>query len=174
MVEGMGYGSMIREQGKLKNIDLGSRSKIIDFGTFKAHTICIPWGDISTAYRSTGIPNIEVYSAVPKKMIRIARACRWLGWLLRWRWFKNLLLARIDRRPPGPSKEKLETGRCYVWGRVRDANGNSAEARLETPSGYKLTGQMSVTIAARILSGESRAGYFTPAEYFGSELMVPR
>ena len=25
----------------------------------------IPWGDVSTAYHSTGIPNIRVYSATP-------------------------------------------------------------------------------------------------------------
>ncbi|MFM8743632.1 MAG: saccharopine dehydrogenase family protein, partial [Cytophagales bacterium] len=62
MTEGLGYGGLIRQNGKLVYSALGSKVMEIDFGSFKSKTLCIPWGDISTAWRSTGIPNIEVYT----------------------------------------------------------------------------------------------------------------
>ena len=73
----------------------------------------------------------------------------------------------IDARPAGPDEERLQAGRSYVWGRVRDEYGNVAEARLETMSGYLLTAKASVLIAAKVLSSPVQPGYSTPAGYFG-------
>ena len=40
---------------------------MVDFGGgYVRPAVSIPWGDIATAWRSTGIPNIEVYMAVPR------------------------------------------------------------------------------------------------------------
>ena len=172
MIEGMGYGGMIRRNGKLTPIKLGDKVMEIDFGSYKTKALCIPWGDISTAWRSTGIPNIEVYSGIPEKMIRAAKLSRWLNWLLRKRWMKNYLQKKIDKRSPGPTQEKRESGRSYLWGKVWDAQGRTVEARLETPSGYKLTAKTAVLIAEKILSAEVRPGYFTPAQYFGEDLIL--
>ncbi len=172
MIEGMGYGGMIRQNGVLTPINLGDKVMKIDFGPFKIKALCIPWGDISTAWRSTGIPNIEVYSGVPGKMIRAAKLSRWFNWLLRKRWMKNYLLKKIDKRSTGPTQEKRESGRSYLWGKVWDAHGQVAEARLETLSGYQLTAKAAVLIAEKILSHEVRPGYFTPAQYFGEDLIL--
>ena len=172
MIEGMGYGGMIRQNGKLTPIMLGDNVMEIDFGPLKTKALCIPWGDISTAWQSTGIPNIEVYYGLPGKVIRAAKLSRWFNWLLRTRWLKNYLLKKIDKRSPGPTQERRESGRSYLWGKVWDAQGRSVEARLETPSGYKLTAKTAVLIAEKILSGEVRPGYFTPAQYFGEDLIL--
>jgi len=172
MVEGMGYGGMIRQNGKLTPIKLGDKIMEVDFGPFKTKALCIPWGDISTAWRSTGIQNIEVYSAVPEKMIDVAKLSRSFNWLLRKRWIKDYLLRKIDKRSAGPTREKRESGRSYLWGKVWDAQGQVVEARLETLSGYKLTAITAVLIAENILSDEVRPGYFTPAQYFGEDLIL--
>ena len=105
-------------------------------------------------------------------MIRIAKLSRWLNWLLRKRWMKDYLLKKIDKRSPGPTQEKRESGRSYLWGKVWDAQGQLAEARLETLSGYKLTAKTAVLIAEKILPIEVRPGYFTPAQYFGEDLIL--
>mgnify|MGYP000849641037 CR=1 FL=1 len=172
MTEGLGEGGLIRKDGKLTRIELGDLVKEVDFGSFKSMTLCIPWGDISTAWRSTGIPNIEVYTGATAKMISNAKRSRYLNWLLRQRWVKNIMLKQIDKKPAGPSDEKLETGRSFLWGKATDASGRSTEARLETPSGYALTAMTAVLIAEKILNGNFKAGYQTPAMAYGANLIL--
>lgn len=171
MVEGLGHGSMIRKNGNLAPIALGEKVMDVDFGGFRRTAMCIPWGDIATAWRSTRIPNIEVYAAVPPAMIRMAKVGRRFNWLLRKRWLKNYLRRKVDARPAGPDEERLTTGKSYLWGRASDANGTVVEARLQTISGYLLTAKASVLIASRLLSSEIRPGYYTPAQYFGEGLI---
>lgn len=172
MTEGLGYGGMIRENGELVSLQLGDKVKDVDFGEFKMKTLCIPWGDISTAWRSTGIPNIEVYTGATAGMIKNAKRSRYLNWLLRMKWVKTLMLKQVDKKPGGPSEEKLLTGKSYLWGKVWNENGEQAEARLETVSGYLLTAKTSVLIAEKILNGNFKTGYQTPAMAYGEDLIM--
>lgn len=82
------------------------------------------------------------------------------------------MLKQIDKKPAGPSNEKLETGRSFLWGKAWDASGKTAEARLETPSGYALTALTAVLVAEKILSGNFKAGYQTPAMAYGPNLIL--
>ncbi len=172
MTEGLGHGGLIRQNGKLIPIALGSKSMEIDFGAFKTKTLCIPWGDISTAWRSTGIPNIEVYTGATDKMIRNAKMSNYIGWLLRMRWLKEYILKKIDNQPAGPSDEKREGGRSFLWGKVSDESGKECISLLETVSGYSLTAKTSVLIAEKILKGDLKTGYQTPAMAYGAELIL--
>lgn len=171
MVEGLGYGGMIRENGKLTPIALGDKVMEVNFGEFKKQAMCIPWGDIATAWRSTGIPNIEVYTGVPDTTIRAAKISRWFNWLLRKPWVKAFLRKKVDARQAGPNDQKLYMGKSYLWGSVSDIQGNVAEARLKTLSGYLLTAKTAALIADKIISTPVRPGYFTPAQYFGEGLI---
>ncbi len=172
MTEGLGDGALIRQNGQLTPIAMGSISMEIDFGAFKTKTLCIPWGDISTAWRSTGIPNIEVYTGATDKMISNAKMSNYIGWLLRMRWVKNYMLKKIDRQPSGPSDEKREGGRSFLWGKVSDSSGKACVSLLETVSGYSLTAKTSVLIAEKILKGDLKTGYQTPAMAYGPELIM--
>jgi len=172
MTEGLGNGSLIRKDGKLASINLGEKVLEVDFGTFKAAALNIPWGDISTAWRSTGIPNIEVYTGATDSMIRNAKISKYFNWLLRQRWVKNYMLKKIDKKPAGPSEERRNTGRSFLWGKVWDANGKECITRLETVSGYTLTAKTAVLIAEKILSGNFKPGYQTPAMAYGADLIM--
>ncbi len=172
MTEGFGYGSLIRKDGKLTPINLGDKVLEIDFGPFKTKTINIPWGDISTAWRTTGIPNIEVYTGATDKMIRSARMTKYINWFLRQRWVKQFMLRKIDQRPAGPSEEKRNSGLSFLWGKVWDANGKECVSQLETLSGYTLTAKTAVLIAQKILNGNFKTGYQTPAMMYGEDLIM--
>jgi short subunit dehydrogenase-like uncharacterized protein len=172
MVEGLGHGSVVRRDGQLTSVPLGEKTVQVDFGAFAMEALNIPWGDVSTAWRTTGIPNIEVFMGASEKQINLAKKSKYVNWLVRQRWIKDLLLRQIDRRSPGPSTEKRESGRSYLWGKVWDESGKTCTARLETVSGYKLTALTSTSIAARILSGEFKPGYQTPAAMFGPDLIL--
>lgn len=172
MTEGLGEGGKIRKEGKLTTINLGDKVMEIDFGAFKTKTLCIPWGDIATAWRSTGIPNIEVYTGATDQMIKNAKMSKYLNWLFKQRWVKNYLQKKIDRKPAGPSEEKRMSGKSYLWGKVWDDAGNTRISTLETVSGYTLTARSSVLIAEKILKGNFKTGYQTPSQAYGRDLIL--
>ena len=172
MIEGMGYGGMIRKDGKLTRIKSGEKVMKINFGAVKSKVVSIPWGDISTAYFSTGIPNIEVYTGVPENLIKQLKRSNYINWLLRKSWVKKILKKKIEKKKAGPSAEHLNTGRSYLWGKVWNHESKSAKARLETLNGYALTAQASVLIAEKILGGDFKNGYQTPASAYGSKMIL--
>lgn len=172
MIEGLGYGSFVRSNGKLKEIPIAEKVQTIDFGDFKSKAVCIPWGDIATAYRTTGIPTIEVYLGVPPKTLRTLKVARYLGWLLKQSWIKEFLRKKVNQRPAGPSEQRRTKSKSYLWGKVSDDQGNFRISTLQTLNGYSLTSVASVAIAQKILNGNFTAGYFTPAGHYGENLIL--
>ena len=172
MTEKLGSGSLIRRNGTLTVIPIGEKYMDVDFGSYKTKALNIPWGDISTAWRSTRIPNIEVYAGATDKMITNAKRSKYLNWLLRMRWVKNIMLKQIDKQAPGPSEENRETGRSFLWGKVWDGAGNQFTSTQEGPSGYALTAKTAVLIAEKILAGNFKPGYQTPAMMYGENLIL--
>lgn len=165
-------GSAIRENGKVKAVPAASVSKSINFnGTIK-NAVGIAWGDIFTAYHSTGIPNIEVFTAMPEKTMKAMRRASKLGWLIKTRWFQKLAGSMIRKKIDGPSEEKREQLHCHLWGKVSDDQGNAVEAQMTTPESYKLTAITAIMCVDRILKKEVPPGYHTPAGAFGSQLIL--
>ena len=70
MVEGLPEGGRIRENGRIVKVPSAHKVETIPFTRVSSATaVTIPWGDVATAYYSTGIPNIEVFVGVPEKQI---------------------------------------------------------------------------------------------------------
>ena len=65
------------------------RTRKVDFGRGPRTVVSIPWGDVSTAYHSTGIPNIEVYTTATWPLLLAMKASRLFG-LLDGRWGNKL------------------------------------------------------------------------------------
>jgi short subunit dehydrogenase-like uncharacterized protein len=173
MVEHRARGGLVRRDGKLVKVPTAWRTRLIDYGDGKPRTaITIPWGDVATAYRTTGIPNIEVYAAVPKATRYAAVAARYVGPLLATSLVKKLLKQRIDARPAGPDHAELTQGASYVWGRVEDDNGKVAEARVRGPNGYTLTAHSALLILRRVLAADFSAGFQTPARQYGANFIL--
>jgi len=172
VAENLGRGAAVREQGRLKAIPLGSRRRVVDFGPLRCETTAIAWGDLSTAYRSTGIADIEVYMGMPKSQLRGLGLVRALGPILASRPMQALIRGRIDARITGPDAAERSASRAHLWGEVVAADGRSAQARLHTPDGYDLTADAAVTLAARVVAGEGGRGFRTPAQAFGPDFVL--
>jgi short subunit dehydrogenase-like uncharacterized protein len=173
MLEHRTRGGVIRRDGQLRRVPTAWRTREIDFGDGKLRTaITIPWGDIATAYHTTGIPNIEVYAAVPKATRYAALAARYLGPVLASSFVKERLQRRIDARPAGPDEAQLQAGASFVWGRVEDDAGNFAEARLRGPNGYLLTAHTALHILKRVRQGDATPGFQTPARQYGADFIL--
>ena len=171
MIESVPDGLIIRENGKLTSVPLGSRSMEIDFGPFQQLCAGLSWGDISTAWFSTGIPNISVFVGTS---VRQLNSMKWMGrlsFLFRIGWIKKFLLSRIDKRPPGPGEKKRKTARTYLYGKV-SLNNQSAELRLETNEVYSFTAMSVALICSHILSGQVSKGFQTPSSAYGEDFVL--
>jgi len=172
MIEGLGMGGAVRKDGKIIPKPLGHKGMWVDFGSKKLFVMSIPWGDVSTAYHTTGIPNIETYTAVPQKVFKALKIQGLFNWILRTEMVKNLARKKINAGPAGPTPEKRKNAFSYVWGRAEDDNGNSVTGKMITPDGYTLTAHSSLLIAKKILNNQLKPGFQTPAGLYGADLVL--
>lgn len=172
MVENLGRGGLVRENGALKEIPAGSRTRKIDFGRGEVLATAIPWGDVSTAYHSTGIPNIEVYSVFPSGMRGIMGMSRWIGGLLQTKLAQSFFRSQVRKQPAGPSDAERERGLSLLWGEASDPNGRRAVSRIKGPEGYTLTALTSLLVVGKVLEGQHPAGFQTPSKAFGKDLIM--
>ena len=171
MIENLGEPQMVRRNGKYEGQLMGSSTLDVDYGAFKQLSMGISWGDISTAFTSTGIPNIEVFSGTKPEQVAKVKKMGKLSFLLKSRIVKNFLMGRLDKKPDGPRDEKRVKAEMFLWGKVSDGS-SSVEARLRTPNGYTLTALASVHIALKILEGKFKPGYHTPSSAYGENLIL--
>jgi short subunit dehydrogenase-like uncharacterized protein len=172
MIENLGEGSAARIDGKIQKVALGHLSKKIDFGEVKHYAMTIPWGDVSTAYSSTKIPNIVVYTGVPKSSIRMMKFQGLLNPILRTNFIKKMAQVWIDKNLYGPSEEQNKKGKSLLWGEVSNKQNEKVTARLQCKEGYLLTALTSVLICKKVLQKDFKAGYQTPARAYGPNLIL--
>jgi len=133
----------------------------------------VGWGDVSTAYYSTGIPNIETYFAFPELAISFLRSMRLVGPLMYNRLAKNFLKACINLfLPPGPSEDGRKRRFAILIGEATSQNGGRALSKLITPEGYTCTALTTVEIMKRILNGEYKIGFQTPSLVYGKDFIM--
>lgn len=171
MVENLGEPGKERRNGKIVDVGMGKHHRWIQFPEKKTYVASIPWGDVSTAYYSTNIPNIITYMGMPPSQARWMRWGNWFGWLMRTSFVRNLAKKKVNAAPAGPSDEQRSKAKSLIWGRVKNAQGTIKEAQLTTPEGYTLTAKSSLIIARKVLSGNAPIGFQTPAKAYGADLI---
>jgi short subunit dehydrogenase-like uncharacterized protein len=170
-VEGMALGGKIRRNGRIVTVPMGFRTRKIDFGRGAREAMVFPWGDVSTAFTTTGIPNIEVFLPAPKGLLWAARAGNLFGPLLALGPVQRALKQRAGA-VVGPSEEARAATPCFVWGEARNAAGVVSTARITTANGYDVTVHGSMTVVEFLLGRTgAEGGSFTPALLCGAELI---
>lgn len=172
VVEGLGRPGIVRRDGVLVEVPHGSAERVIDFGGRARRAVRISWGDVYTAYHTTGIPNVEVYTTMPGRAGRVLALLRLAGPLFRTAAVQRLLRAGVRRLPPGPTDAERARSRTVVWGEARDAAGRAVRARLHGPDGYTLTAHTALGAAEAVLAGGVGAGFRTPAAAFGADWVL--
>jgi len=162
----------IRRDGKIVSVPNVWDSKLVDFGRGPSRLVTMGWGDVSTAYHSTGIPNVTVYMSFPKAMIQMMKFTRVAGPLLYTRaardfikWLIGIFFAK------GPSRRQNETGFSLMIAEVSDGT-KTVRAKLRTPEAYYLTALTSVETMKRILSDDYKAGFQTPSKAYGADFIL--
>ena len=172
MIESLPAAGAVRRDGRIVPVPIAHEVRQIEFGCGLRWAMTIPWGDVSTAYHTTGIPNIRVFSGAPPKAIRRLRQLSRLLPFAAWKPVKRLLQRAVDLKVTGPSAEARDHGRVHLWGEVRNAAGGTVTATLETPEAYHLTAVTAVTCLERVLAGGIEPGSWTPARAFGSRFIL--
>ena len=170
-IEGIASGGRIRQNGKIKQVPLAYKQRTIDFGNGDKNAVTIPWGDVSTAYYSTEIPNIEVYIPISPKGAKNMRKMNWFRWLVNFSFVQNKMKEQVEKKSKGPNQDQREKLKTYLWGEVKNSAGETITARMETCNGYQLTYLAALTVNRFILNNPVEAGAQTPSKLVNNRLV---
>ncbi|SFX80422.1 saccharopine dehydrogenase family protein [Azotobacter vinelandii] len=142
----VGAGLLARVDGELVATP-DARPADFDFGDGPVACAPLSFGDLVTAWRSTGIPNIAMFVHVSGDAFPEGD---------------------LPQLPDGPSAAERDAHGARAVAEVTGADGSRARALIETVNGYSYTPLSAVEAAHRVLDGEQRLGFETPAHLFGA------
>jgi len=146
----IGAGLLSRVNGAL-TIKSDANTDFFDFGAGKVACVPFSFGDLITAWHSTGIPNIEMYVHVSGDAFPSGN---------------------VECLPDGPSPEERVANNARAVVEVTGADGDIHRAVIETANGYSYTPLAAVAAARQVLSGLSQPGFQTPATVFGAQFAL--
>jgi short subunit dehydrogenase-like uncharacterized protein len=165
-LESIGAPVRVRRDGRIEATWPPPR-RAFDYGEGPRPSIAVGWGDVATAYYSTGVPDITVYFEAMPQIEQMARMGAFTRWLLSKKPMQALLKAAVNRMPEGPTDVERAASRAVLIGEAVNAKGQRAISRLTTPEGYTLTTYTALEIVRRVLAGEAKPGFQTPSKVFG-------
>ena len=171
VVEGLSQGGAARIDGRIESVPPAWKVRDIDLGGGASTAVTIPWGDVSTAYYTTGIPNVETYATVPSYAATMMRKTGPLTSLLGISPIQRALKGIVDATVSGPTADERAKSTTRIWGEV-EGDGKRVAARLRTPETYEFTARTATEIARRVCEGDVDPGFQTPASAFGPEFVL--
>jgi short subunit dehydrogenase-like uncharacterized protein len=166
-VESLPRGGLVRRGGRLVKVPAAHQVRQVPFADRTRLAMSVPWGDVATAFRSTGIPDITVFMAASPALIRATRLGRLAAPLLGLGPVQGFLKSRIERRARGPDAAERAASGSELWGRASDGK-RAVEMTLSAPEGYTLTADAALECVKRVLEGTPKPGAWTPSLAFGS------
>lgn len=159
----------MRKDGQIT--DVAPTMVMLPFDDRPAPALLLSWGDISTAYYSTGIPTIQTYLGTPALIKRLRQITRW-GRMLGWAPLQAVVKGFYGRTLKGPTAAQRAGDQTIVWGEVSNAAGRKVAMKLRTPAAYSLTVDAAVTAVSRLLESDLPPGAYTPSLAFGSDFVL--
>ena len=104
--------------------------------------------------------------------IRLAKLSRYFQWLLGSTWCKGIVKRQLNRRIKGPDESLRRTAHSFVWGKAWNEAGDQVQARMRGPEAYTLTAITALKITRKVLEGNWRSGFQTPAGLYGSDFIL--
>jgi len=140
-------GLLVRQDGEIVTRP-DAQSAEFNFGEGYVECFPLSFGDLVTAWRSTGVPNIEMFVHVTGEAFP---------------------QGDLSTLPDGPTAQERDENRAKVVVEVLGADGSLASAMIETVNGYSYTPLAAAEAARRVLAGEHHSGFQTPATVFGPD-----
>ncbi|MFT3768296.1 MAG: saccharopine dehydrogenase NADP-binding domain-containing protein [Minicystis sp.] len=172
VASGIGQSVQIRRGGALVDIAPGSLQRSFDFGEGTQNAFALSWGDVATAWYTTGIGDIEVYYEAIAPLRLMTAVNQNFAWLLGTPAGRRWLDLHIDMLPEGPTDAQRAFGKGVIVAEAEDASGRVARARVRTPEAYTFTCATTLAIVERVLGGDVEAGFQTPARVYGADFVT--
>jgi short subunit dehydrogenase-like uncharacterized protein len=173
MVEGLPEGGRVRTDGRIVKVPAAYKIERIPFTENESSpAVTISWGDVSTAFYSTGIPNIEVFFGASDRQIKQMVMPAAVRWLIGLKPVQTIIKAQIARRVKGPTDEERARDEVYVYGEVRDDAERTVAMRLRTREAYTLTAESAVKATMKVMEGRLAPGAYTPSMAFGADYVL--
>lgn len=126
-----------------------------------------------TAFHSTGILNIEAAFEATPQIKQVASIPRPVKKLLGTRIEQSILSRQTRNHPHGPDLDRDHDKKCVSIGEVScSQTGETQTSELRTRGPYWLTTETVVLTAKKVLSGNLKTGFRTPASVFGSDFIL--
>ncbi|MBI3800643.1 MAG: saccharopine dehydrogenase NADP-binding domain-containing protein [Deltaproteobacteria bacterium] len=161
----------IRREAEITSVPTGGLERSFDYGEGDRLSTAVSWADVFTAFLTTGIPNIEVYV----EMNLIERGVYWVhnrfAAILNTTPWQLILKAQVELLPEDPSDEERAGRKRVIVAEAKDRSGRRAISRLQVPESYTFTARSAVAIAKKVLQGEFKPGFQTPARVYGADFV---
>jgi len=171
-LESAPQGGRVRINGQLVQVPLAHRTRHIDFGRGTKLAMAAPWGDVSTAFHSTGIPNVTVYFPASRAALVGVKLANVIRPLMGLKVVQRALAALVTAAVKGPDADARAKSPTYVWGEAVNAQGQRRTALLQTNNGYSFTVNGALAVVGHLLAAPAgQAGFFTPSRLMGHGLV---
>jgi len=145
-MENVTVETLARVDGELVAIAADGIRKF-DFGKGAVDCFPVTLPDLVTIWRATGVPDIETYVHITGD---------------------GFSQCDLSTLPDGPSEEERLANRYQASVEVTGADGKVTHSVLDTVNGYTFTAMAAAEAGRRVLRGEARPGFQTPAALFGT------
>jgi short subunit dehydrogenase-like uncharacterized protein len=172
MIEQLGDPVLVRRGGALCAIPPASLERSFDFGAGPRSSLAVSWGDVSSAYYTTGVSEITSYFEATAAVRIHNTLLRMYGWSVPFSPWQSLLQASTQFMPEGPNAFERARHRAVIVAQVEDGAGRVTTSRLHTPEAYSFTALSGAAIARRVLAGDWEAGFETPARVYGADFVL--
>jgi short subunit dehydrogenase-like uncharacterized protein len=172
IIEQIGGPVLVRRGGSLQRVPPVSLERSFDYGSGPSPSLVVSWGDVASAYFSTGIPDITVYFEATAAVRTHGTLRRLFDWAVPFTPWRASLDAAADWVPDGPTEDERARHRAVIVAEVEDEGGESHRARLRTPDTYSFSAACATAIAIRVLAGDFEPGFQTPARVYGPDFVL--
>ena len=145
----LGVGLLVRAEGTIVAKPDAAPARF-DFGAGLLDSVPLSFGDLVTAWKSTGIPNIAMFVNIKE----------------------NVMPEGVAAMPEGPSLEERAANRACAVAEVTGIDGAVVRARIDTINGYSYTPLAAVEALRLVATGQFKPGFQTPATVFGAGFAV--
>jgi len=145
-MEGVTAETLARADGVLLARPAGTTQKL-DFGMGPVDCFQVTLPDLVTIWRATGVPDIDTYVHVAGD---------------------GFPQGDLSALPDGPDEQERLANRYRAVAEVTGSEGAVVRSVLDTVNGYTFTAAAAAEAGRRVLAGEQRPGFQTPAMLFGN------
>ncbi|APR81146.1 Hypothetical protein A7982_06493 [Minicystis rosea] len=172
VANGIGRMVHIRRNGALTAVPPGSMQRAFDFGEGPKNAFALSWGDVATAFYTTGIPDVEVYYEAIAPLRLMTAVNQHFAGLLGTPAGRAWIDLHIDMLPEGPTSAQRAFGRGVIVAEAEDFAGRVVRSRVRTPEAYTFTCATTLAIVEHALQGDVEIGFQTPARVYGADFVT--